>query len=162
MQGDYFLFKNKNKQKIQHSCLDLPAYVFCPRLFFNQSTGVTLVLTPYLSLLEKQAYCRSCVHGQIPTAESWKGAIASARQSLQTSSSTSFVRSISNDHQDRSGEARQQQRKLVPVFVVGMPRSGSTLLEQMLAQVRRGEGGKCTFESLFSQKWLHEYSTLGA
>jgi len=59
------------------------------------------------------------VHEQIPTAESWKQAIASAR--ALTSG---------------SGEQQQQQlRKLVPIFVVGMPRSGSTLLEQMLAQV---------------------------
>ena len=133
--------------------MDLPKYIcILSTLIFQQINLGHCCPSPYLSFLEKQAYCRSCVHDQIPTAESWKDAIASAHQSLQTSSSTSFVKSSSSDHQDSSGETGQQQqqpqqRKLVPIFVVGMPRSGSTLLEHMLAQVRWDEGSKRTVRS---------------
>lgn len=69
-----------------------------------------------------KAYCRACVHERIPTAEAWRAAVASAR-ALQTPPRTLLA--------SPPGPAV----RLVPVFVVGMPRSGSTLLEQMLAQV---------------------------
>jgi tetratricopeptide (TPR) repeat protein len=56
-------------------------------------------------------------------------------------------------------KARHGERSHLPVFVVGMPRSGTTLIEQLLAShpLVHGAGELTTFEEVISKVWEHDH-----
>jgi tetratricopeptide (TPR) repeat protein len=65
----------------------------------------TLALKQMAAL--RMAFCRECVHYHIPAAQKWR--------TVRTTAASNY-----------------QPQDIRPIFVVGMPRSGTTLIEQML------------------------------